>query len=166
VITYSNLAADMPDVPHLPDEQQPIVIADATEENASHVERQLRRAGIKNPVVTFQNGDDLNAFLADYAQKNLVPPCVLFLDPKMPGANGYDPVRWMRREKGGDEVLVAVFSSTDDADEKEHAAELGVQIFLKKLPDLNSLAPILARFGGTPPAEAAAAPELPTAPVG
>jgi CheY-like chemotaxis protein len=170
VITHSNLPSDMSEIPRIPDEQQPIVIADADEENALHLERQLRRAGIKNPVVSFQNGDDLNAFLADCGQKNMAAPCVLFLDPRMPGANGYDPVRWVKREKGGDEILVAVFTSGDQADEVESGNELGVQIFLKKRPDLHSLSVVVAHLGGTPVPEPAAAtltstPELPIAPV-
>ena len=140
-------------VPRLPNAQQPVVIADADEENAGHIERQLRRAGVKNPVVSFQNGDDLNAFLADCGQKNLAAPCVLFLDPKMPGANGYDPVRWVKREKGGDEILVAVFAAKEESDEVECGTELGVQLFLKKRPDMNSLAGIIAHLGGAATSE-------------
>lgn len=149
-----------------PDKQQPIVIADADAENASHVERQLRRAGIKNPVVVFQNGDDLNAFLADARQNDLGAPCVLLLDPRMPGANGYDPVRWVKREKCGAEILVAIFSSPDQPDEIESATELGVTLFLKKLPDLSSLSTIVVHLGGVQPAEASSTPEVSAAQLG
>lgn len=86
--TLSN-ATDLPQARPRPDAEQAVVIADADEENASHVERQLRRAGVKNPVIIFKNGDDLHAFLADAAQTKTPAPCVLFLDPRMPGANGY-----------------------------------------------------------------------------
>jgi CheY-like chemotaxis protein len=156
----------MSELSRLPDEQQPIIIADADAENASHVERQLRRAGIKNPVVVFQNGDDLNAFLADAAQNDLCAPCVLLLDPRMPGANGYDPVRWVRREKCGAAMLVAIFSSPDQPDEVESAAELGVTLFLKKLPDLSSLSTIVTHLVGGQPAVAASTVELPAVQVG
>ena len=160
----SNLDSDLPAAPHRPDVAQPIVIADAEEDNAAHVERQLRRSGVKNPVVTFHNGDDLHLFLADAAQKDAPAPCVLFLDPRMPGANGYDPVRWVRREKGGREILVAIFSTPDQPDEREVAGELGIQLFLKKHPDLAGLAPVIELLGGTLPA-GVAPPELPPAPV-
>ena len=160
----SNLDSDFPAAPHRPDVAQPIVIADAEEDNAAHVERQLRRSGVKNPVVTFQNGDDLHMFLADAAQKDSPAPCVLFLDPHMPGANGYDPVRWARREKGGREILVAIFSSSEQPDEREVAQELGVQLFLKKHSDLAGLAPIVEFLGGSLPT-GMAPPELPPAPV-
>src|SRR5688572_12745709 len=129
----------MPETSSSPDKQKPIIIADADPENASHVERQLRRAGVNNPIVVFHNGDDLHAFLADAAQNDACAPCVLLLDPRMPGANGYDPVRWVKREKCGANMLVAIFSSPDQPDEIESATELGVTLFLKKLPDLSSL---------------------------
>ena len=83
------------------------------------MERQLRRAGVKNPVMVFRNGDDLHAFLVDAGQNDACAPCVLLLDPRMPGANGYDPVRWVKREKCGAEMLVAIFSSPDQPDEVE-----------------------------------------------
>ena len=152
-------------VPRLPDAQQPVVIADADEENAGHIERQLRRAGVKNPVVSFENGDDLNAFLADCGQKNMSAPCVLFLDPKMPGANGYDPVRWIRREKGGDEVLVAVFVSGEETDATECGTELGVRIFLKKHPDMNSLSAVVAHLSGNGSSDSDAPPATTPSPV-
>jgi CheY-like chemotaxis protein len=142
-----------------------VVIADAEEENACHLERQLRRAGVKNPVVTFQNGDDLNAFLAEASPPDKSAPCVLFLDPRMPGANGYDPVRWAKREKCGSNMLIAVFSSPDEPDEIEVASELGVKLFLKKHTDLSSLSPIIEHLGGTQPVESATKSEPPIAPV-
>jgi CheY-like chemotaxis protein len=154
----------MHDAPLHPDEQQPVIVADADAKNARHVERQLRRAGVENPVVKFQNGDDLHTFLVETAQKDTPIPCVLFLDPRMPGANGYDPVRWVRREKCGTDMLFAIFSSPDELDEVEIAGGLGVNLFLKKYPDLSSLSPVIDHLGGRRPAETSSEPELPAAP--
>jgi CheY-like chemotaxis protein len=134
----------------VPKELPPILIGDADSDNASHMERQLRRAGVRNPVVTFQNGDDLLAYLSEAATHEAPMPCALLLDPRMPGANGYDPVRWIRREKGGTDVLVAIFSSAEDEDEVESASELGVEHFLKKHADLGSLAAVVGRVCGCP----------------
>ena len=76
----------------------------------------------------------------------------------MPGANGYDPVRWVKRETRFSGMVVAVFTSPDAADETESAAELGVHVFLKKLPDLSSLAVIVDHFCDALPAETSAVP--------
>jgi CheY-like chemotaxis protein len=148
----------------VPDESQAVIIADADEENASHVERQLRRAGVKNPVVVFKNGDQLHAFLMNAAQNDDPKPCVLFLDPRMPGANGYDPVRWVNREQCLADMQTAVFSLADEPEELESAEELGVRLFLKKHPDLESLSPIVDHLKGVPPDATSTAPLLPTVP--
>jgi CheY-like chemotaxis protein len=140
----------MPDLPlHSPGENQIVIIADADEGNASHVERQLRRAGVKQPIVTFNNGDALLGFLSSAAQADKPQPCVLFLDPKMPGANGFDPVRWIRREERLSATEVVIFSAADDPEVVESASELGVNLFLKKHPDLGSMARIVSYLGGT-----------------
>ena len=145
----------MPQSSHQPsaEGQSAVIIADADESNATHVERQLRRAGIKQPVVTFQNGDDLHAFLASAAQKDGPLPCALFLDPRMPGANGLDPVRWVRREESLKTTEVVLFSPADDPEFVESANELGIQHFLKKHPDLGSMAEVIAHLGGSEESE-------------
>lgn len=147
-----------------PEETQPIIIADAEEGSAGHVERQLRRAGVKNPVVVFGDGDELHAYLMNAAQTEDPKPCVLFLDPRMPGANGYDPVRWVNREKCLAGIRVVVFSSDEPTDELECAEELGVHLFLKKHPDLETLSPIVDHLTGVPPGATPATPVLPIVP--
>jgi CheY-like chemotaxis protein len=150
--------------PRFPEETQPVIIADAEEESAGHVERQLRRAGVKNPVVVFKDGDALHAFLMNAAQSAEPKPCVLMLDPHMPGANGYDPVRWVLREKCLEGLQVAIFSTGEEPEEIESAEELGVHVFLKKHPDLESMSPIIDHLTGVPPGAISSVPVLPTVP--
>jgi CheY-like chemotaxis protein len=154
----------MLEAPRSPGEKQPIIVADADEENARHLERQLRRAGVKNPVVRFSSGDDLGVFFVETALNDDPKPCVLFLDPRMPGANGYDPIRWAKRETCLNGMKMAILSFTETPEEIASASELGVQLFLKKHPDLTSLAPILEHLQGVRPAEVASKTELPVVP--
>ena len=138
----------MPDLPKVsPGEDQIVIIADSDETNASHLERQLRRAGLKQPVMTFRNGDDLHSFLTALEQGHATP-CVMFLDPSMPGANGLDPVRWIRREEHLSATEVVIFADAEDPDVAESASELGVHLFLKKHPDLGALSEVVGHLGG------------------
>jgi CheY-like chemotaxis protein len=136
--------------------QRPILVADDDEGNVRHLERQLRRAGLENPLIDFRNADDLLAFLGSSVDTTDPKPCVLFLDPKMPGANGYDPVRWVLRERSLADLRVVIVSDVSDPSDAETAAELGIRVFLKKQPDLTSLAPIIdyLRSGMSGPGEA------------
>lgn len=154
----------MSEIDHVsPDEKRPILIADAEEENARHVERQLRRAGVKHPVVVIQDGDDLHALLVDCGQSTDPKPCVLLLDPRMPGANGFDPVRWVKREQCLSDLKIALFLGTENPEEIDSATELGVSYFLKKHPDIGSLTPIIDHLCGTQPSMAAV--EVPAIPL-
>jgi CheY-like chemotaxis protein len=130
-----------------PEENQAVVIADADRANVQHVERLLRRSGVKNPILSFGEGMELQAYLAGAAQHG-AHPCVLFLDPRMPGANGYNPIRWIRHDPVLREMKVVVFSSTNYPEEIEGAGELGVHLFLKKHPELNSLSTIVNHLCG------------------
>lgn len=148
-------------------ESRPILVADADEENARHIERQLRRAGIKNPVLSIKDGDDLHALFVSCGQSDDPKPCVLFLDPQMPGANGLDPVRWVKREECLGDLTIVLFSATGTAEEFENATELGVSLFVKKHPDLGSLSSLVNRLLGKPPEERETVEpteELPTVP--
>lgn len=141
-----------------PADDRVVIIADAEAANAQHVKRQLARAGVKNPVTTFENGDDLHTFLVTAAQRDEPKPCLLFLDPHMPGANGYDPVRWVLREKSLKDMNVVIFVSEGDPPDPESAAELGVHLFIKKHPDLASLAKALGPLAAKPADDADSSP--------
>ena len=165
VIYSLNSPHSMAQEPHVSKKLPAILIGDADKDNSSHMERQLRRAGVKNPVLAFENGDDLLAYLSEAATRDDPMPCALLLDPRMPGANGYDPVRWIRREKGGTSVVVAIFTTSDDEVEAESASELGVEHFLKKHADLGSLVSVMSRACGCQTPEVVPPPAiLPVAP--
>ena len=136
-----------------PEATQPVVIADADHRNVTHLERQLRDAGVKNPIVKFQEGVSLQSFLSDVASNEEPKPCVLFLDPRMPGANGYNPVRWIKGQPRLEGIKVVIFSSTNHPEEIESAGELGVHLFLMKNPDVSSLSVIVSHLCGMETAE-------------
>lgn len=139
----------MPDLPKIsPGEDRVVIIADGNESDASHLERQLRRAGVKQPVMIFRNGDDLHTFLTALEQTGGATPCVMFLDPSMPGANGFDPVRWIRREEKLSATEVVIFADAGDPHVADSASELGVHLFLKKHPDLGALSEIVGYLTG------------------
>lgn len=131
-----------------PTPAQPVLIADADANNVRHVENLLRTAGVKNPIRTFEEGPSLQSFLQHITRDEEAKPCVLFLDPRMPGAHGYNPVRWIRQDKNLSDMKVVIFSSTNYPEEIEGAGDLGVHLFLKKHPDLSSLSTIVTHLCG------------------
>jgi CheY-like chemotaxis protein len=131
-----------------PGADQSVLIADGDRENVEHIERLLRAAGVRNPIRAFAEADGLRAFLTAVAQEEAKKPCVLFLDPRMPKANGFDAVRWIRRHEHLADLKIVIFSSTNYPEEIESAGELGVHLFLKKHPDVSSLSTIVQHLCG------------------
>jgi PAS domain S-box-containing protein len=70
-------------------------------------------------------------------------PRVVVLDIAMPGTNGYDVARAMRRQHGGEVTLVALTGWGQDADRKR-AIESGFDYHLVKPVDPNALNQLLA----------------------
>jgi PAS domain S-box-containing protein len=70
-------------------------------------------------------------------------PRVAILDIGMPGTNGYDVARALRRRHGGDVTLVALTGWGQDADRRE-ASEAGFDFHLVKPVDPGTLGQLLA----------------------
>lgn len=134
------------------EKSQAVLIADGDDRNVRHLEHQLRNAGVANPILRFRDAPRLESFLQrTVSEMNGPAPCVLFFDPRMPGAHGYDPVRWIRRQPALRDLKIVIFSSTNHPEEIEGAGELGVHLFLKKHPDLSSLTSIVTHLCGVQP---------------
>ena len=131
-----------------PTEKLAVLIADGDDDNARYVERQLRHSGVCNPIVTFNTGAGLEAYLQQAIAGTQPKPCVLFLDPRLPGGAGFEPVRLINREPALEGTKVVIFSATNHPEEIESAGELGVHLFLKKHPQLSSLTMIVSHLCG------------------
>lgn len=131
-----------------PETSQPVVIADGDQQHVLRLERQLRDAGVTNPIVKFGDGFSLQSYLTEVATGGDPKPCAFFLDPSMPGVNGFSVVQAIKHEPRLNDLKVVVFSSTNHPEEIEQAGDLGVHLFLKKNPDVSSLAMIVNHLCG------------------
>lgn len=132
-----------------PGARQSVLIADADSDHVAELAERLRAAGVKNPFVAFSDDRQLRGYLTRAViGAEDERPCVLFLDPRLPGTNGFETIRWMQREPALQEVKVVIFSDTNYPEEIESAGDLGVHLFLKKHPDLSSLSTIVSHLCG------------------
>jgi CheY-like chemotaxis protein len=119
--------------------------------------RLLEKGGVKNPVITFLDSEDVRTFFAAtiVMQKKLpeYAPCVLFTDLKMPKIDGFELLGWLRKQRDFDGMKIVVMSSSDLAEDVERAQKLGADHYLLKYPAPESIAEIIAA-AGTPAAEA------------
>jgi CheY-like chemotaxis protein len=82
------------------------------------------------------DGDEAIAYLAgenQFADREKHPvPNLLLLDVRMPRKNGFDVLRWVRREPGFRTLPVVVLSSSNEPADIKRAYELGANSYLSK----------------------------------
>ena len=144
--THSHVGAVIGDAPLLP-----ILIADDESEDRFFLEKALRKAGAKNPIIEFCDGSNLLEFLGreTAARKPLNEiAALLFLDIKMPLVDGFDAMRWIRDNPIIMRLRIVIVSSSRLPKDQEQASQLGAVRYLEKYPSAGTLAKIMADHGG------------------
>ena len=127
---------------------RPIIVIDDEPDDLFFIRRMLEKGGVKNPVVTFLDSDDVMTFLgAILVILRKVPeftPCVLFTDLKMPKIDGFELLKWVRRQREFDGLTVVMMSNSDNPSDVERAQKLGADRYLLKYPGPEALAELIA----------------------
>lgn len=129
---------------------RPVLLIDDSHEDLFLIKRLLARAGIKQPIVTVDGGEEAIVFLraaALPAAEDLLP-CAIFCDVKMPKQNGFDVLEWVRSEKALNGVPVIMLTGGDVPADRERARELGAARFLVKFPTPDVLREIIDEVTG------------------
>lgn len=131
---------------------RPILITDDESEDRYFLQKALRKAGVKNPILEFRDGADL----LDYFERQLTEhkslndiAGMLFLDIKMPLVDGFDAMRWIRDNQVLKLMRIVIVSSSSLPTDQAAASELGAVSYLEKYPTAEVLGQLLAE-GGDP----------------
>ncbi|MCR6655740.1 MAG: response regulator [Opitutus sp.] len=125
----------------------PILIADDDADDQFLLRRALQKAKVENPIVTFNDGDDLLQFLTAGTapeQSHGAPPCLLFLDLNMPRMTGFDVLATLAHAKLGRGLKTVVVSSSSREEDVERAKRLGASEYLIKFPGPETFGRIVA----------------------
>jgi two-component system, response regulator len=136
-------------------ELPPILIVDDEKDDMFILERNLRKAGCRHPILTFDDGSSLLEYLdgntGTEAAGNVVPALV-FLDIKMPALSGLDALASVRAHPKLNSLRAVMVTGSNHPFDKQRAQELGTLAYLEKFPDSEALATVLAMLGPTVPA--------------
>ena len=125
-----------------------ILVADDDADDLFLMRRLLAKAGIKNPVISCRNGDEVVSFLrlAASASEKAVRPCVVFLDIKMPKLDGFEVLRWIRKQGALANLPVVMLSGSDEPRDLRRATELGATRYVIKHPPPEVIAELMADY--------------------
>lgn len=123
------------------------MMVDDDHDDALIFSRQLKRAGVPNPVLHFSNGGDAFMFLKQFCvgEKPVEQrPCLVFLDVNMPNLSGFDILAWARQQPSLQGMKIIMLSGATEPWDAKIAEKLGADDYLMKFPEPDALTGLLA----------------------
>eukprot|EP01042_Synura_sphagnicola_P033763 gene33763-43335_t len=113
------------------------------EGHARLIEKNIRRAGVNNEIVPFQNGTDALAFLfgADGSgEASSRRQLLILLDLNLPDMAGVDILEKVKANPHTRRSPVIVLTTTDDSREIQRCYDLGANVYITKPVDYDGFA--------------------------
>ncbi len=113
-----------------------ILLAEDREDDILLIRDSFLEAGVTNPLFIVRTGSEAISYLAGedkFSNRCEFPlPDLLLLDLKLPGADGFEVLRWIKSQPSLSALRVLVLTSSQDWREIDKAYKLGASSFLVK----------------------------------
>jgi CheY-like chemotaxis protein len=127
-----------------------ILIAEDDAGHARLIEKNLRRAGLSNPVERFENGQEILDFLfrrGSGRKRSADGSYLLLLDIRMPQVDGSEVLRQIREAPELRKLPVSMLTTTDDPREVGRCHDLGCNNYIVKPVDYDKFADAIRQLG-------------------
>ena len=127
-----------------------ILIADDDAGHARLIEKNLRRAGLSNPILRFEDGQQILDFVFRRGHAQLRAPdtpYLLLLDIRMPKVDGIEVLRQIKNDPEFRKIPVSMLTTTDDPREVERCHALGCSNYLVKPVDYEKFSEAMNHLG-------------------
>lgn len=127
-----------------------ILIADDDAGHARLIEKNLQRIGLNNPILRFENGQDILDFLFRRSKKpKLVSDTayLLLLDIRMPKVDGVEVLRQIKADTELRKLPVIMLTTTDDPREVANCHGLGCSSYIVKPVDYEKFSEAIKQLG-------------------
>jgi CheY-like chemotaxis protein len=127
-----------------------ILIVDDDAGHARLIEKNLRRAGLHNPLLRFENGQEILDFVLCRGKGPHRAPStsyLLLLDIRMPQVDGIEVLRQLKADPELRKIPVSMLTTTDDPREVQRCHELGCNNYIVKPVDYEKFADAIKNIG-------------------
>jgi CheY-like chemotaxis protein len=114
------------------------------------IEKNLRRANIKNDIAFATNGQEALDYLfceGEYASKQLPSHLLVLLDLNLPVLDGYQVLERMKTDERTKRIPVVILTTTDDPREVARCYELGCNVYITKPVDYEQFSDAMRKLG-------------------
>jgi len=118
--------------------------------HARLIEKNLRRSGITNRLVTAGDGQQALDYLhgeGDFAGSEAASPLLVLLDLNLPVLNGYQVLQRMKADERLKRIPVIILTTTDDTREVERCYDLGCNVYITKPVDYHDFSDAIRKIG-------------------
>lgn len=126
-----------------------ILVADDDLGHVRLIEKNLRRAGLNNPIERFENGQEILDFLFGRGERRRSQELsyLLLLDIRMPQVDGVEVLRQVKIDPELKKIPVLMLTTTDDPREVERCHDLGCNSYIVKPVDYEKFADAIKQMG-------------------
>jgi CheY-like chemotaxis protein len=114
------------------------------------IEKNLRRANIKNEIAFATNGQEALDYLfceGTYANNKHTSHLLVMLDLNMPVLDGYQVLERMKKDERTKCIPVVILTTTDDSREVRRCYELGCNVYITKPVDYEQFSEAIRKLG-------------------
>jgi CheY-like chemotaxis protein len=127
-----------------------IAMVEDDEGHARLIEKNLRRAGVHNEIVSLADGASAISFLFGPDGSGLIKkgrPLLILLDLNLPDMFGIDILKRIKENEHLRVSPVVVLTTTDDRSEIQRCYDLGCNVYITKPVDYEKFANAIQQFG-------------------
>lgn len=119
---------------------KPIFYVEDSEDEVLLLEKALKDAGVKNPLISASDASEAISFLSKAGippERGGTPiPCLVLLDIKLPGTSGLELLKWLRSTPTTCSLPILMLSSSTHESDIHRAYLQGANGFLEKPVDI------------------------------
>jgi CheY-like chemotaxis protein len=127
-----------------------IVMVEDDEGHARLIEKNVRRAGVNNPIVPFADGTTALDFILGKDRSGTVSMdryLLILLDLNLPDMSGIDILEKVKSNVHTKRLPVIILTTTDDEREIQRCYDLGANVYITKPVDYEGFAHAIRQLG-------------------
>ncbi|MGZ0709474.1 response regulator [Coraliomargarita sp. W4R53] len=114
-------------------EIDPIVVVDDSVIDLTITKRVYDRSNLKNPLVTFSNGDAFLEYMLGAMKGDSPIPAMVLMDINMPVMNGFETITKLRERAEFSEIpVIVMLTNSDSQQDVEKSLQVGANGFQTK----------------------------------